>query len=170
MTLIVCPLHEVEAVTTARSPSHIVTLIGPLAELPACLGSSEAARLHLSFNDITKPAEGLTLPCADHIDELIGFCRGWDRASPLLIHCWAGISRSTAAGFILACERNPQAKEKDIAFELRRRSRYATPNRRIVALADDALGRQGRMVDAVDSIGRGEVAFEARPFDLKAHW
>ena len=167
MTLIVCPLHEVEAVTTARSPSHIVTLIGPLAELPACLGSSEAARLHLSFNDITKPAEGLTLPCAAHIGELIGFCRGWDRASPLLIHCWAGISRSTAAAYIAATDRLGPGSEADLAKALREASPTASPNPLMIALADAALGRGGAMTEAINAIGRGVEAPAGTVFELK---
>jgi predicted protein tyrosine phosphatase len=37
---------------------------------------------------------------------------------------------------------------------------------RIVTLADRMLGRDGRMVAAVDSIGRGEMAYEGVPFRL----
>jgi len=50
--------------------------------------------------------------------------------------------------------------------ELRRLSATATPNIRIVSLADRVLGRDGRMVEAIDSIGRGEMAFEDVPFRL----
>ena len=47
-----------------------------------------------------------------------------------------------------------------------RASPTATPNARIVSLADRMLGRDGRMVSAIDSIGRGEMAYEADPFRL----
>jgi len=170
MTIIVSPLSYVETVTRTRRPSHIITLLDPDHDIETPVGIDPERHLRIGCHDIVDETEGLIRPDDAVVTQLLQFGRAWNPKSPVLIHCWAGISRSTAAGFILACERNPQAKEKDIAFELRRRSRYATPNRRIVALADDALGRQGRMVDAVDSIGRGEVAFEARPFDLKAHW
>jgi predicted protein tyrosine phosphatase len=50
---------------------------------------------------------------------------------------------------------------------LRGLSHVATPNRRIVAFADDIMGRSGRMVDAVDAIGRGEEAFEGVIFQWK---
>ena len=95
-------------------------------------------------------------------------CSGPDRAGPrhdaggarfrpqrpkhqraLLIHCWAGISRSSAAAYAIACDRNP-GFERDIAIELRRRSPSATPNRLMVRLADDLLQRDGRMVEAID--------------------
>jgi predicted protein tyrosine phosphatase len=50
---------------------------------------------------------------------------------------------------------------------LRRASATATPNARIVALGDRMLGRNGRMVAAIDSIGRGAFAFEGDPFRLE---
>jgi predicted protein tyrosine phosphatase len=53
---------------------------------------------------------------------------------------------------------------------LRSASRYATPNRRFVALADDLLGRKGRMVDAVAAIGQGELAIESHTFDLPVRY
>ena len=54
-----------------------------------------------------------------------------------------------------------------LARELRRRSDTASPNRRIVSIADDLLGRNGRMVDAIDAIGPGTTAYEANPFRLE---
>ena len=64
----------------------------------------------------------------------------WDRAAPLLIHCFAGVSRSTAAAFIAACALSPRRDEGEIARALRAASPTATPNARLVALADATLG------------------------------
>jgi predicted protein tyrosine phosphatase len=54
--------------------------------------------------------------------------------------------------------------EKSIA--LRSASPTATPNARIVSLADRLLGRDGRMVAAIETIGRGVLATEGTPFRL----
>jgi predicted protein tyrosine phosphatase len=51
---------------------------------------------------------------------------------------------------------------------LRAASPHATPNRLIVRLADDLLGRKGRMVEAVTAIGRGADAWEGRVFTLES--
>ena len=51
---------------------------------------------------------------------------------------------------------------------LREASPTAYPNRLMIRLADAALGRKGRMIAAVESMGRGVVAREARPFSLAA--
>jgi predicted protein tyrosine phosphatase len=97
---------------------------------------------------------------------LLDFVGAWDRTEPLLIHCYAGVSRSTAAAFIAACALAPARDEGEIARALRAASPTATPNARLIALADAALGRGGRMTDAVAAIGRGVECFEGKPFAL----
>ena len=78
--------------------------------------------------------------------EYLAFMERWDRAAPVVVHCYAGISRSTAAAFSALCAARPDLDEEVIALRLRARSPEATPNARIVALADEILGRSGRMV------------------------
>ena len=80
----------------------------------------------------------------------------------MLIHCWAGISRSTATAFVLACERSPRVEERRIAQVLREAAPHASPNRRIVALADRLMGRGGRMIAAVEAMGDYDYTLEAR--------
>jgi predicted protein tyrosine phosphatase len=168
MSIIVCPLSYVETVCEARRPSHLISLLDPghLIETPPGPG----AHLRIGVHDISEEAEGLVCPDEETVLKLVAFGRTWEGSAPIVVHCWAGISRSTASAFTLACARNPDASAHEIAEEIRRRSRFATPNRRIVALADDMLGRQGRMVDAIDRIGRGEIALEGRPFEIAADW
>jgi predicted protein tyrosine phosphatase len=166
MTLIVCPLAEVEALATERGPSHMLSLLGPALHPPDCLGIAPERRLHLLFNDIIEPAEGLILPNADHVADLIAFGRTWDRRAPMLVHCWAGISRSTAAAYILACDLAGPGREGLIAKRLRQASPVATPNPLMIELADAALSRDGAMRAAIQRIGRGEMAEVGVPFDL----
>jgi predicted protein tyrosine phosphatase len=129
--------------------------------------SVEAGRhLFIGVSDIVDPLDGHILPATDHVEELLAFARAWPREKPLVIHCYAGISRSTAAAFIIACALSPDRDEAEIARALRQSSRSATPNRRLVQVADDILGRNGRMVAAVDRIGRGVDALEGEPFRL----
>ena len=78
----------------------------------------------------------------------------------MLVHCWAGISRSMAAAYTLLCDRVGPGYEFDIARALRARAAHACPNALIVALADRALGRGGRMIEAVAGMGRGEIVAE----------
>jgi len=99
------------------------------------------------------------------VARLMAFARTWDGARPILIHCWAGVSRSTASAFAIACERSPGVDERRIALALRRAAPHAYPNRRIVGLADSLLGRRGRMLAAVEAMGDyNDLA--AGPFDF----
>jgi predicted protein tyrosine phosphatase len=165
MTIVVCGLGDVPAMIRTRRPSHMITLLDPASMIETPSGIAAERHLKLGVNDIAEATEGLVLPGEALVRQLLEFGRGWDETSPLLIHCWAGISRSTASAFVLACERNADVDEMEIAASMRRAARHASPNRRIVALADDLLGRGGRMVDAVDAMGDYDHAM-AGPFDF----
>ncbi len=164
----VCSLALV-AVTVERTGARsLVTLLKPdgtIVVRPRTIAPER--HLTLAISDIVSPMEGQTLAARAHIDDLLDFVRGWDRAEPMLIHCYAGVSRSTAAAFIAACALNPTRDEFAIARALRAASPTATPNAHLVALADAALGRGGRMTDAIAEIGRGEPCFEGTPFLLE---
>ena len=119
------------------------------------------------MSDIVEATPDQVLPGTTHLDELLRFVHVWDRAEPMVIHCYAGVSRSTAAAYIAACALAPKRDEFAIARSLRLASPTASPNALLVALADDALGRRGRMREAIAEIGRGEECFEGQPFALE---
>jgi predicted protein tyrosine phosphatase len=160
MRLIVCPLHGLDKALAAR-PSHAVSLISPDAETPEI---SIPHRLILRFNDIHQPVAGLTHVLRENIEDLIGFAKTWDGKMPLLLHCWAGISRSTAAAYIIACLHNPD--ENFVASRLREVAPEATPNPLMIAIADKILRRDGRMDRAIKNIGRGREAPHGDNFEL----
>ncbi len=157
--IIVSPLSAVSRLVSDAGVSHVLGLLGPESAHPE-LGLSERNHLRLVFHDITGPMDGMLPPMRAHLERIIDFVENWDRSGTLLIHCWAGISRSTASAFTAMCVLNPGLDEHAIARELRGHSPVATPNRRMIEFADEVLGRQGRMVAAVDAIGPGENAYE----------
>ncbi len=156
-------LHETVEDTGAR---HVVSLIGDEARLERPSRIPLENHLWLRLHDISTPLEGYIMPGEEHVSELLNFVRNWDRRSPLVVHCYMGISRSTASAFASVCALNPNRDEDNIAQALRRASPTATPNIRIVSLADRLLGRDGRMVAAIETIGRGDLTAEAAPFRL----
>ena len=156
-------LHETVEDTGAR---HVVSLIDNDIRIERPVAIIEENHLWLRLHDISSPLDGYIMPDEEHVAELLSFVRRWDRRAPLVMHCYAGISRSTASAFASVCALNPQRDEDAIAQALRRASPTATPNIRIVSLADRLLGRDGRMVAAIETIGRGVMADEAEPFRL----
>jgi predicted protein tyrosine phosphatase len=170
MTLIVCGLSHLPGVIARRRPSHMISLLDPPADVETPAGFDGRRHLRIGVSDIDRPAEGYVLADDAMVAELIDFGRDWDDQAPLVIHCLAGISRSTAGAFAIACERNPDVPELEIARILRRAAPHAHPNRRIVALADNRLGRRGRMVRAVEAIGGNNFASMGAPFDLPVRY
>jgi len=170
MSLIVCSLRRIDALIAERAPSHLITLLSPGEMIDEHVAMPSGRHLRLGINDINEPMEGLVAPDTGTVRSILDFGGGWDESQPMLIHCWAGISRSSATAFILACARNPQTPELEIAEHMRAASPIANPNPRLVALADDMLNRQGRMADAIRAIGPGELAMENVPFELPARF
>jgi predicted protein tyrosine phosphatase len=162
----VCSLARLHATVAQTGARHVVTLLKDTDLVQRPGGVASENHLILGMDDITGPLEGYVAPADEHVTRLIDFVRGWDRAAPLVIHCYAGISRSTAGAYVAACALNPRRDEAMIARALRVASPTATPNYRIVWLADQALGRGGRMTAAIEEIGRGVMAFEGDPFRL----
>jgi predicted protein tyrosine phosphatase len=162
----VCSLARLHTTIEDTGARHVVTLLGVEDDvrLPDAVPSCNHLRLHM--HDIAGPMDGYVPPDVEHVERLLAFVRGWRRDAPLVIHCYAGISRSTAAAYTAVCALNPRRDEQTIAQALRRASQTAYPNPRIVRLADQVLARQGRMVAAVEAIGRGTIAAEGVPFRL----
>ena len=151
--LLVIPLSSLADTLAAHGPSHLISLLSPEHMIETPEGFPHHMHLRLGVNDIVDPAAGTAPPAREHIDELLAFSRSWDARQPLLIHCWAGISRSMASAFTILCDRLGPDREIEIARAMRQRAPHAQPNRLLVRHADDALGRGGRMVAALDSMG-----------------
>jgi predicted protein tyrosine phosphatase len=82
------------------------------------------------------------------VAELVRFLDAWRPVESLLVHCRAGIGRSTATAFVAACHRNPDVPALDIAREMRRVAPLARPNATVIRLADARMKRAGAMVAA----------------------
>jgi len=162
----VCSLARLHATVEETRARHIVTLLRLIDRVQRHSHIREENHLVLAVDDITLPQDGCTIPAEEHVGRLIEFVRVWDRAAPMVVHCFAGISRSTAAAFTAACVLNPAREEAQIARAIRVASPTAQPNARIVSIADRLLNRKGRMIEAVESIGPGEAATEGHPFRL----
>ncbi|GLS44176.1 tyrosine phosphatase family protein [Methylobacterium brachythecii] len=165
-SLYACPLSRLPETVAATGASHLVTLatMGTRVKRPPSI--DPVRHLTLGVSDISAPMADHVLPAEAHVRALLDFVQAWDRDRPLVIHCYAGISRSTAAIYGAVCALSPDRGEKAIAQELRRRSPSATPNRLIVEIADGMLGRDGRMIAAIAGIGRGAEAYEGVPFAM----
>jgi predicted protein tyrosine phosphatase len=166
-TIHVCPLHLVPREVLRLRPAALMTLLSPAGQTqptpPPLRPEQHFVRY---FHDIPEERPDLQAPSAADVAAILQFVDGWDRSAPLLVHCFAGVSRSTATAYMAACRLAPAADEHALALALRAVSPTATPNARMIALADALLGRQGRMIRAIAAIGTGQPAAHGEPFEL----
>jgi predicted protein tyrosine phosphatase len=155
----ICNLQELDGHARVLAPSHLVSLVSAQEQPPTPRGMPAGRHLKLVVHDISAPLPGYVLAGADHIDQLIAFLAAWQPDDgPLLIHCMAGISRSTAAALIALVVKAP-GREMEAALHLRRAAPHAHPNRHLIALADQRLGCQGRLIAARETMGPPRPAF-----------
>lgn len=163
--IVVCPITRVHETVEATGATRMISLVSDDTTVERPDGISADHHLILRFHDIAEPLTGYVEPSGEQVAAALDFAEA--DAAPLLVHCYAGVSRSTAMAYAIACAREPGRCEFELARTMRTLSPTATPNRLIVRLADEALGRDSRMVQAVEAIGRGADAFEGAPFVLE---
>ena len=117
-------------------------------------GIDPARHLHVEVDDYPASFAGDIVPTIEHVTEFLDFAVAWDRQGPMIVHCYAGVSRSTAAALSIFCHYNPGC-EMEAAMALRRAAPHAKPNKRIIAIADRLLDCDNRLVEAVEAIGPG---------------
>ena len=162
----VCSLAALPETVRATGASHILTVMANVDQVQRPASVLEANHLRVSMDDITEHMDGFVAPADHHIERVLNFVRSWDRSAPMVVHCYAGISRSTASAFAAACMLNPHRDEMEIAQKIRAASPIASPNRLFVSHADKALGRNGRMVRALEKIAPASMYIEGIPFRL----
>jgi predicted protein tyrosine phosphatase len=163
--LLISPFSAIEETVRRHRPSHLLTLmVEPFVPTPE--GIHPDRHLRISVHDIVEPVEGNLAPEGRHIADILAFAKKWDRTAPFLVHCWAGISRSTAAAYILLCDLHGPGHEERIARGLRFHAPHAQPNRLMIRHADQLLGREGRMISAVDAMGEARLVWEGEVVEL----
>lgn len=171
MKIWVSSLASVHFVAKQALPARAISLLSPGDTFPEIADVDADAHHKIHLHDIREPREDHVTPGEEHVRGVIDFIDGWSPETPLLVHCWAGISRSSATAFIAACYHNPKADERQVAQLIRDTSETAYPNTLIIAHADKLLGRGGKMVDAIAALPKidftdfdGDII--AKPFSI----
>ncbi len=158
----VCGLDELGEHTAARV-SHVLSILDPEWPVPEVFGTyGEHKKLELRFHDVIEHGPGLVTPSETHVEQLLAFGRDLDREpqadAHLLVHCHAGVSRSSASMGLLVAQALPRQPGKAIFAEILRVRPRIWPNLRIVELGDRALGRNGDLVAAAHGVYRAQIA------------
>ncbi|MGD0565142.1 MAG: protein-tyrosine-phosphatase [Roseiarcus sp.] len=151
--LTICGLDELDY-HSARGVSHVLSILDPEWPEPAAfLAFDPHLRTTLYFHDAIEPAPEIVLPQKADVEAVLAFGRdAGDDLRHLLIHCHAGISRSTAAMAMILAQAFPHENEDAIVDRLMRIRPQSWPNSRMIGFADELLGRDGRLSAAVSRI------------------
>jgi predicted protein tyrosine phosphatase len=155
----ICGLAEL-AGHCRNQVSHVLSILDPDWPVPEAFGEfGEHAKLELRFHDVIEADHpGAIAPQEPDIRELLAFGRDLLREpradAHLLVHCHAGISRSTASMALLLAQALPAVPGERILNEILCIRPQAWPNLRILEIGDRQLGRGGELVVAASGLYR----------------
>ena len=163
--LTLCGICDLSAQRT-EGFTHALSILDPDEPCPkAFVAFDPLCHLKLRFHDIVEPEPGAVPPDARHVEELLAFGREMIAAKAdvrLLVHCHAGLSRSTAAAILYLTQAHPRRSVHQSFGEVVRMRPRAWPNLRLLELGDEALGRHGEIIAAAG-------AFYRRVLDANPH-
>ncbi|MFZ2007935.1 MAG: protein-tyrosine-phosphatase [Stellaceae bacterium] len=152
MKITICGIAELGQHCEA-GVTHVLSILDPHWPDPEAFGDFPPHhREALRFNDVIAPAPEIVAPDGEHVAKLLAFGRDVEVAGELahlLIHCHAGLSRSTAAAVLLLAQEDPSRPAAEIFEEIARLRPRAWPNLAILDLGEAALGRRGEFTTAV---------------------
>ena len=128
--LTICGIAELGE-HSAAGVTHVLSLLGPTSpDPPEFAAFAPHRRLILRFHDVIEPRSDQNAPTREDVERLLIFGREVSETADahLLVHCRAGVSRSTAAAAL------------------------------ILELGDALLGRNGEIVAAAGAIYRRVLA------------
>jgi len=157
----VCGLNELAGLCEARI-SHVLSILDPEWPVPEVFGTfGDHERLDLRFHDVIEEGPGTVAPKPVHIEQLLAFGHGLDREpatdAHLLVHCHAGVSRSSASMALLIARAMPDRSGDAIFADILRIRPQIWPNLRIIEMGDRTLGRNGDLIAAARGVYRLQI-------------
>jgi len=154
--LTICGIPELDE-HCAVGITHVLSILAPeMDDPPAFDAFAPHQRLTLRFHDVIEPLPDRLAPARADVERLLAFGRelaGTPEAH-LLIHCQAGVSRSTAAATLILAQARPDRPAREALDAVAALRPRAWPNLRMLEFGDDLLGRNGELVTAVAAIYR----------------
>jgi predicted protein tyrosine phosphatase len=148
----ICGLDELPG-HCATGVTHVLSILDPAWPTPEAFGAFGAhERLELHFDDVIEEVPGMVAPRVEHVAQVLAFGRSLpaerSAGAHLLVHCHAGVSRSTASMVLILAQALPALPGAAIVREVLRIRPQAWPNLRIIEIGDALLGRRGEIVTA----------------------
>lgn len=164
--LIISSLERAIDAFDRHKPTRAISLLSEEEEVPVFPGMTDASHMRL-YVEQESCAAAISAAAKARAHDLVEFAKNWDGQGNLLIHCKRGVARSTAAALIVLCVMEPDTPEEILLAKIRRAAPHADPCPLFVNYADDILGRNGRMIDAVEDLGPPITVISAPPATIQ---
>jgi predicted protein tyrosine phosphatase len=157
----VCGIEELSG-HCETGVSHVLSILDPEWPVPEAFGSfGEHAKLELRFHDVIEETPGQVAPREEDVASILAFGRDLEgeaaAAARLLVHCHAGISRSTASMALLLAQARPSLPAERIMQGILGIREKAWPNLRLLEMGDTLLGRGGALPAAAADLYRHQL-------------
>ena len=152
----ICGIPELDE-HSAVGVTHILSILDPdWDDPPAFALFPPHRRLALRFNDIIEPTPERLAPSREDVERLLAFGHelGAQAGNHLLVHCHAGVSRSTASAALILAQAHPDRSAAEVLDAVAQMRPRAWPNLRILEFGDALLGRDGEIIAAAGAIYR----------------
>ena len=104
------------------------------------------AQLLFSFFEDTSDPGHPDGPLPRDVKRILHFTSQLPARAKVLVHCRAGVSRSTAIAYAILCQHSPPGMEMENLLHVQSLRDLVMPNRLIVKFADKVLKRKGGML------------------------
>jgi predicted protein tyrosine phosphatase len=154
--LTICGIPELDE-HCAAGVTHVLSILDPdTPDPPAFSAFAPHHRLALRFHDIIETLPDRLAPARADVERLLAFGHELSDTSGnhLLIHCHAGVSRSTASAALILAQARPDRAARDALEAVAQLRPRAWPNLRILEFGDELLSRNGEIVAAAAAIYR----------------
>jgi predicted protein tyrosine phosphatase len=154
--LTVCGVSELDGHCGA-GVTHVLSILDPGTPRPLAFDAfGPHHRLELRFDDVVQEHHGYQAPTEADVEAVLRFGEQIAQEAPreeqhhVLVHCWMGISRSTASAAMLLAQQAPGHEEAAFQslYSVRQR---CWPNSRMIGFADKLLKRRGALVRAFEA-------------------
>lgn len=158
--LIISSLEGACAAFAEYRPARVISLLSDDETLP-CFDELDGERHLKLYVERESCGESINAAARRRAGEIVRFLEAWDGDGDILVHCSRGVSRSTAAAFVILCMRAPETDERVFAEALRKAAPFADPCPLLVTYADEILDRDGRMIEAIEDLPPPSPAISA---------
>lgn len=171
------PKHHVSNAKTLYNCDYVISIQDAEDEpVKTPFGVNPENHRHFHFDDLTEEVpirhssrDGTVirqaLPTKKDMEDILAFFQSIKAEDArIYLHCFAGVSRSTATGFMLHCSMHEPGTEPGCMMLTERSALSSSiwPNELMVSFADQILGRNGAMIKAVNDWKEAEknIAFK----------